>query len=278
MGWRLALILAVALGAQQLCAGQEAAPPAPAPAANPEVVAPASPAPGTVAPIAPAKGFYRDWWKQLGPNVVRDQKPIWLFPVSVAKGKHLKPTLAVVGVTAALIGLDKYTTGYFYRTNSFDDFNRVFSGPNTALGAELVPAALYVIGLARRDIYAQQTFFLAGRAVIDSEILTTVMKDIDRRSVPANGDFSNTWFNKQGGNYFRGVGSFPSGHTIAAFAVATVYANRYPNPRWRRWMIYGLAGLVGFSRVSIHAHHVSDVFAGATLGYVIARYQVLGHP
>jgi membrane-associated phospholipid phosphatase len=278
MGFRLALILAAALSAQQFCAGQDTAPSAPAPDATPTVVVPATPAPATVAPATPAKGIYRDWWKQLGPNVVRDQKPIWLFPISAARGHHLKPTIALVGVTAALIGLDKYSTGYFNRTNSFQDFNRAFSGPNTALGMELVPAVLYVIGLARRDVYAQKTFFLAGRAVIDSEILTTVMKDIDRRSVPSDGDFSNTWFNKKGGNYFRGVGSFPSGHTIAAFAVATVYANRYPNPRWRRWMIYGLAGLVGFSRVSIHAHYPADVFAGAALGYVIARYQVLGHP
>ena len=101
------------------------------------------------------------------------------------------------------------------------------------------------------------------------------MKDIDRRSVPANEGFSDTWFNKKGGSYIRGVGSFPSGHTIAAFAVATVYADRYPNPRWHRWLAYGLAGLVGFSRVSLHAHYASDVFAGATLGYVIAHYVVL---
>ena len=142
MGLRLALILAAALSAQQWCAGQDAAPPLPAPDATPVLVAPATPAPASV---APTKGIYRDWWKQLGPNMVRDQKAIWLFPVSVAKGQHLKPTLALVGVTAALIGLDKYSTGYFNRTNSFHDFNRVFSGPNTALATELVPAALYVV-------------------------------------------------------------------------------------------------------------------------------------
>jgi membrane-associated phospholipid phosphatase len=116
---------------------------------------------------------------------------------------------------------------------------------------------------------------LAARAVLDAEILTVVMKDIDRRSIPENGDFSDTWFNKTDGSYLRGVGSFPSGHTIAAFALATAYARRYPNPKWHQWVAYGLAGLVGFSRVSIHAHYPSDVFVGAALGYVITRYVVL---
>src|SRR5215472_2565597 len=29
-------------------------------------------------------------WVKLGPNILRDQKEIWLFPVSVARGHHLK--------------------------------------------------------------------------------------------------------------------------------------------------------------------------------------------
>lgn len=207
-------------------------------------------------------------------GVPRDQKPIYTFPVHPAQGHYLKPTLAVIGVTAALIGVDQFVTGYFYKTNSFDGFNRVLSGPNTAHASEIIPLALYAIGVARRDKYAQQTFFLAGRAVIDAEILTAVMKDIDRRDIPANGNFKETWFDKKDGHLLGGIGSFPSGHTIAAFAVATMYADRYPNPRWHRWVAYGLAGLIGFSRITTHAHYTSDVFAGAALGYAISHYVV----
>jgi membrane-associated phospholipid phosphatase len=217
--------------------------------------------------------------QQLVPNMVRDQKQIWLFPVSVAHGHHFKPVLAVAAITAGLVALDKPNMNYFRGTQSFSAFNKVFSSSNTSLGMEVFPAAFYIIGLARKDSYAQHTVLLAGEAVLDSEILTTVMKDVDRRfrpaAIPPNGDFSQTWFKENHGSYLGGIGSFPSGHTIAAFSVATVFANRYPNPRWHVWLAYGLASLVGFSRVSRQSHFPSDVFAGAALGYAIAHYVVL---
>jgi membrane-associated phospholipid phosphatase len=43
------------------------------------------------------------------------------------------------------------------------------------------------------------------------------------------------------------------------------------------FLAYGAAGAIGFSRVTLSAHNVSDVFAGATLGFAISRFVVLGH-
>lgn len=231
---------------------------------------------------AAKKGFYLEGWKKLVPDLLSDQKRIWLFPAAAARGRRLAPALAVAGTTAALVALDPYGGRYFQRTDSFEGFNKVFSGYNTARGMILFPTALYAVGLLQRDVYAQQTYVLAAAAVLDSEILTSVMKDVTRRLnpglVPPGGDFSATWFRKKNGSWIRGIGSFPSGHTIAAFSVATVYARRYPHPAWRRWAAYGLAGVVGFSRVSLETHFVSDVFAGAALGYFIARDVVLRRP
>ena len=218
-------------------------------------------------------------WRGLIPNMVTDQKDIWLYPVSVAHGHHLVPTLAVAGITAGLVALDKRNMNYVHGTQGFSGFNRAFSGSNTSLGMEAFPAAFYLIGLARKDAYAQHTVLLAGEAVLDSEILTAVMKDLDRRlrpaSIPPAGNLSQSWFKETRGSYLGGIGSFPSGHTIAAFSIATIFANRYPNPRWHVWLAYGLATLVGFSRVSLQSHFPSDVFAGAALGYAIAHYVVL---
>ena len=217
-------------------------------------------------------------WKLLIPNIIHDQKPIWLFPVSVARGRHLKPTLGIILVTAGLVALDPHDAPYFRRTSSFERFNKAFSGTNMALGTGIVPLSFYAVGLARRDSFTQHTALLAGEAVADAEILTTVMKNVGRRLRPSdilpNGDFSHTWF-KAHGTFTGGSGSFPSGHTIAAFSVATVFAGRYRRHRWVPWVGYGLAGLVGFSRITLQAHFPSDVFAGAALGYVVSHDVVL---
>jgi membrane-associated phospholipid phosphatase len=218
-------------------------------------------------------------WIKLVPNVLSDEKQIWTFPVKVARGKHWIPTAAIVGATAALVALDPHTAPYFRRTSSFNGFNNVFTSNATAIGTIVAPVSLYAAGLIRKDSKMQSTALLAGEAVANAEILTTVMKDIDRRlrpaAIPPNGNFSDTWF-EDNTRILRSNGSFPSGHAIAAFSVATVVARRYgTHHRWITYAAYGSAALVGFSRVSLSAHFPSDVFMGAALGYSISRFTVL---
>jgi undecaprenyl-diphosphatase len=57
--------------------------------------------------------------------------------------------------------------------------------------------------------------------------------------------------------------SFPSGHAAAAAAVATTVGLTQPT---LAPIVLPLAALVGYSRVKLHVHHVSDVLAGAALG------------
>ena len=66
----------------------------------------------------------------------------------------------------------------------------------------------------------------------------------------------------------HGSSSFPSGHTTAIFAAATVYAQEYRNLRWVPYVSYSAATLVGLSRLTENKHWISDVFAGAGLGYI----------
>lgn len=212
------------------------------------------------------------------PNLASDQKQIWLFPTKLKERKRWIPTVAVLGATAGLVALDQKTAPYFRRTSAYDGFNQAFSGSHTSIGIIAAPVALYASGWIRKDSKMRRTALLAGEAVADSEILTTVFKDIDRRlrpaAIPVNGNFADTWFEDNTHN-FHSNGSFPSGHTIAAFSVATVIARRYGNHRWVPYVAYGSAALVGFSRVSLSSHFVSDVFMGGALGYTISRFVVL---
>ena len=57
--------------------------------------------------------------------------------------------------------------------------------------------------------------------------------------------------------------SFPSGHAAAATAVAVTVALAHP---LAAPIVLPLAALVGYSRVRLHVHHVSDVVAGVVLG------------
>ena len=217
-------------------------------------------------------------WKELLPNIASDQKEIWLFPLRLGQPSVFIPTAAVLGATAGLVALDPHDAPYFQHTTAFSGFNKVFSGSNASYGIIAAPVSFYLIGLARKDSKMQKTALLAAEAVANAEIVTTAFKDVDRRVRPAaigaNGNYSDTWFDSKG-SFLRGRGSFPSGHTIAAMSVATVIARRYPHHRWVPFVAYGLAGVVGFSRVSLSAHFVSDVFMGGALGYSISRFAVL---
>ena len=84
------------------------------------------------------------------------------------------------------------------------------------------------------------------------------------RSRPSTGH-GDSHFRPFGGSY-----SFPSGHTTQAFAVATVIAEHYDSP-WVKVASYGLASAVGFARINNNSHWMSDVVAGAAIGFFVGE-------
>lgn len=61
--------------------------------------------------------------------------------------------------------------------------------------------------------------------------------------------------------------SFPSGHTVSAFALCAFLIAVYPRARWL-WLF--AAALCAASRVTLRAHYVEDVIFGAALGWSVA--------
>lgn len=114
-------------------------------------------------------------------------------------------------------------------------------------------AEMAVSALASAGIMAQGMKYLTGRA---------------RPNMADAGDFT-------GPNTAKGYSSFPSGHTAAAFAVATVMANRHPD---QKWLYYGLASAVGVARVRSSAHFPSDVLVGAAVGMYAGNRALEGGP
>jgi len=215
--------------------------------------------------------------RALPANFLTDQKEIWLYPRQLAKGKHWLPTIAVVGVTAALIATDPHTAPYFRTTNTFSGFNRVFSGVNSGAFIAAVPASIYAIGLIKKDSYAQSTALLAAEAFADGFALDLAFKGITGRKQPlqyaGNGPYADSFFN--GTHNPVHSGGFYSVHAMSAISVATVIAHRYRKKRWVPIVAYGVAGAISFARITSGSHFPSDVFFGGAMGFVIARYAVL---
>lgn len=79
-------------------------------------------------------------------------------------------------------------------------------------------------------------------------------------------------FFEQGQYMFFGDGvsapnnfSFPSGHTATAFAIATVLILFIKNKKWQVPVLLA-AALLGFSRIYLAQHYLTDIIAGASIG------------
>lgn len=250
------------------------------PASNPAPPSATTPDPA----VQPAEtGGRQVSWKKIVPNFFSDQARIWTFPVRLAEGRGWKPTPFVVGVTGGLLFLDPHAAGYFRTHDAFNTFNSVFSVTTTERVFLGLPVVYYLGALALHDNYAQQTAFFAAESLVDVDFLAGIMRSIDGRlhprdiPPPPKGDYVHTWFKAKGPYLNRG--SFPSGHTAGAFAVASIFALRYGRRhRWIPWVAYSLASLTALSRVAESAHFPSDVFMGGALAYTISRYAVLRLP
>ena len=216
--------------------------------------------------------------KQLAIDILHDQKPIWTFPGKAVTGKHWKPILAVAAGTIGLVVTDPYTERYFHERPSFGGYKTgVLRGRNTTLAITLTPVAFYLAGLAKQSAHARNTGLLVAEGVIDTQILSFVLKNAAGRllpsDIPPQGNLRNTWFKYQGSR--TNGGSFPSGHTASAFAVATIVSGRYREHRWIPWVAYGAAAFLSLTRLPAQAHFPSDIFLGAAMGYGIGRFVVL---
>ena len=97
-----------------------------------------------------------------------------------------------------------------------------------------------------------------AEAMAATGFLTEALKDIVREKRP-NGTT---------------LDSFPSGHTSAAFAVATAWGEYHPR---YQWLGYTAASVIGWSRVELGEHRWTDVAAGALLGHFTAKSFVRKH-
>lgn len=153
------------------------------------------------------------------------------------------------------------------RDGTFDDLGdglEVLGEPLVSLG---IGGALWGYGWWRKDPDLARTGRQAFDAVFIAEATTVLLKYASGRDRPfvsgSSGSFD---------PFTRTVDSdsFPSGHTSGAFALAAVLS-RNTDSSLASWGYYGLATLVGLSRIYQDDHWASDVAVGALIGEVSGR-------
>jgi len=200
-------------------------------------------------------------------NVLRDQGAIWTSPFHVGHGdaKWLTP----LGLSAALFfATDRHTGGEMLEGG--DNPTRLKISKDVSQAGSLyatggVAAAFYLFGRGAHDARARETGLLGAEALVDSGIVVQALKTVSRRQRPPTDHAS--------GEFFSGGSSFPSGHAISAWSLATVIAKEYGRHRPLVQVgVYGLATAVSVSRFTGRNHFLSDVLVGSALGYGIGRY------
>ena len=206
--------------------------------------------------------------RQFFKNILRDQKAIWTSPFHL-RGRDMR-WLAPLGLgTAALIATDRSTGDEIGESRKQLNISRIVSYAGSGYGAGSVAVTFYLFGRATHNERARETGVLGAEALIDSAIVVTVLKEITQRRRPTAA--------KGRGDFFAGGSSFPSGHTIEAWSLATVIANEYHDRRLVQITAYGIASAVSVARFTGRNHYLSDVLVGSALGYGIGRYVYHAH-
>jgi len=214
--------------------------------------------------VSPTPSLEKEFFK----NILHDQKAIWTAPFHLGRGdaKWIVPTS--IG-TMALITTDRITGDEIAESERSLKASRIVSSAGSTYGVGAAAAAFYLVGRARKDTRARETGILSAEAMIDSGIVVTALKTITQRARPKAGI--------ERSEFFDGGNSFPSGHSLQAWSVATVIANEYHDRPVVKLAAYGVATAVSVSRFTGQKHYLSDVLVGSLLGYGIGQYVFHAH-
>jgi membrane-associated phospholipid phosphatase len=219
-----------------------------------------SPTPTPTPPPSLERRFFK--------NIAHDQFSIWTAPFKPHNYEE-KWMLPLVLGTAALMTTDRYTSRWVSNRGGLPVISKDVSWAGKAYVTGGVAAAFYLAGRATHNQRARETGILATEALIDTGIVTHVLKFATQRPRPNVDDRS--------AEFFDGGNSFPSGHSSTVWSVATVISYEYKSNPWIRYGSLGLAAAVSASRYSGRNHFLSDIVAGSAIGFLIGRFVYKDH-
>ncbi len=206
------------------------------------------------------KYYFKKYWT--------DTKGIVTSPARWQQRDWVKLGIFVTG-TASLTLADQSVKDYFQsHRNKTEDY--ISSNILEHFGAEhsiLLISGIFTYGMLANNKRSVSTALLALESFALSGLLVRVPKNLIGRRRP------DAWPPSTPSDWdgpFQGT-SFPSGHTTASFAVASVIATQYRDIKWIPIAAYSVASLAGISRIYDNKHWLSDVVAGAAVGTLIGN-------
>ena len=148
-------------------------------------------------------------------------------------------------------------------------------------GSLIIASSLYAVGRAADQPTVADLGLHTTEAIVLGNGINFLIKGLAGRARPyVNVDDPFNFHFARGFTRDR-YRSFPSGHTVAAFAAAAAMTTEITrdNPEIKWWvgsLFYGSATLVGVSRIYNNKHWASDVVMGAAIGS-FSGWKVVGY-
>ena len=170
--------------------------------------------------------------------------------------------------TAALVATDRYTVKQLPNSSAQVSVSTWASRVGSAYSLIPISAGFYFVGTGAHEDRFRETGLLCFESLIDANLSVEAIKMIADRARPLEADGRGGFQDSPS----RWGSSFPSGHAITTWAMASVIAHQYPHPRIVPIIAYTLASTVVFARVGARQHFPGDVMAGSAMGWFIGDY------
>src|SRR5579871_3098222 len=151
--------------------------------------------------------------RKLISNILLDQKEIWTSPFHM-HGDDAWWWLGFGGATAALIATDHRTSTLFENSKGQITWGNNLSNIGAAYTLLPLISGFYTFGVLEDNPKAREVGVLGGEALLDSLIVVSVLKPIAGRNRPNSVN--------EPGAFFDGGASFPSGHAIESWTLASL--------------------------------------------------------
>jgi membrane-associated phospholipid phosphatase len=211
-------------------------------------------------------GYWHPFLRMPG-FVLNDQKRIWTSPFHTAK-KDIKWWAIFGGATATLIVFDEQIQKNAPNPPALVTVGTSGSDLGTAYALIPISAGFYFIGSKTANERFRESGLLGFEAMINATLVEEALKIVADRQRPLEGTGEGNFFHSAN----RLNSSFPSGHSINTFALASVFAHEYSHTWWVKVLAYAYAGGVAAARLAANRHFPSDTLAGGAIGWFIGDY------